>query len=227
MTPARRYEFRVYEQLGELYIKQERTKDAADTFGAVRARNPLHAQAPQLQARVIEIYERAASPRWRSTRRRNTSRYGVTSEFRRPTPKAGSGAAAGQDAPGRAGALLSRERAEEQGQRRLPGGGALVPRLPRVVPERPEAAQNNFLLAELLFEDGRFAEAGVEYEKAAYGYPVHEKSADAGYAALLSYARAMKKAPAGRGACRCSAPASPAHCVSPRPSPTDPRAGRC
>ncbi len=30
----RSYEFRVHEQLGELYIKQDRAKDAADTFGA-------------------------------------------------------------------------------------------------------------------------------------------------------------------------------------------------
>ena len=58
-TPARKtYEFRVYEQLGELYIKQERPKDAADTFNQFARKNPLHAQAPVMQARVIEIYER-------------------------------------------------------------------------------------------------------------------------------------------------------------------------
>ena len=51
------YEFRVYEQLGELYLKQERLKDAADTFGAFARRQPLHAQAPLLQARVIDIYQ--------------------------------------------------------------------------------------------------------------------------------------------------------------------------
>src|SRR5205085_108986 len=57
-SDARRgYEFRVYQQLGELYIKQERTKDAADTFGLFARLHPLHAQAPQLQARVIEIYQ--------------------------------------------------------------------------------------------------------------------------------------------------------------------------
>jgi tetratricopeptide (TPR) repeat protein len=46
-TDARRsYEFRVYQQLGELYIKQERTKDAADAFGAFdggKCRKPLSA----------------------------------------------------------------------------------------------------------------------------------------------------------------------------------------
>ena len=45
-----RHEFRVYEQLGELYLKQERLRDAADTFGAFARRQPLHAQAALLQA---------------------------------------------------------------------------------------------------------------------------------------------------------------------------------
>ncbi|HYA66886.1 MAG TPA: tetratricopeptide repeat protein, partial [Burkholderiaceae bacterium] len=52
------------------------------------------------------------------------------------------------------------------------------------------------LLAELLFEDSRFAEAAPEYEKAAYQYAPHAKSADAGYAALLSYAEQEKRATA-------------------------------
>ncbi|MGZ8981229.1 MAG: tetratricopeptide repeat protein, partial [Burkholderiaceae bacterium] len=50
----REYEFRVYQQLGELYIKQERVKDAADTFGAFAQRAPSHPEAPVLQARVID-----------------------------------------------------------------------------------------------------------------------------------------------------------------------------
>ena len=60
-------------------------------------------------------------------------------------------------------------------------------------PQDPQAAQNNFLLAELLYEDARYSEAAVEYEKSAYGYPQHAKSADAGYAALLAYAQQEKR----------------------------------
>ena len=60
-------------------------------------------------------------------------------------------------------------------------------------PKDPQAAQNNFLLAELLYEDKRYSEAAVEYEKSAYGYPQHAKSADAGYAALLAYAQQEKR----------------------------------
>ena len=139
-TPARKtYEFRVYEQLGELYIKQERPKDAADTFNAFARKNPLHAQAPVMQARVIEIYEKSGFVNQAiEARKEYIARYGRTSEFRRVNPEGWEqGAAARQDAPGRARAPLPRDGAEDQVERRLAGGGALVPRVPGVVPERP------------------------------------------------------------------------------------------
>jgi TolA-binding protein len=54
-------------------------------------------------------------------------------------------------------------------------------------PGEPDTANTNFLLAEILYESGDFADAVVEYERTAYDYEVHEHSAEAGYAALLSY----------------------------------------
>jgi tetratricopeptide (TPR) repeat protein len=89
---ARSYEYRVYEQLGELYIKQDRVKDAADTYSAFVARQPLHAQAPQLQAkRDRHLRAQRLAPCWRSMRR---SDYVVALWHRQrvpqaPTPKAG------------------------------------------------------------------------------------------------------------------------------------------
>ena len=93
-------------------------------------------------------------------------------------------------------------------------------------PTTRQRAQNNFLLAELLFEDERFAEAAIEYEKTAYGYPAHAKSADAGYAALLAYAQQQKKARARRP----SVPALQRSSVDSalrfaKAFPADPRAG--
>ena len=139
-SPARRsYEFRVYEQLGELYIKQDRIKDAADTFGLFARRNPLHAQAPQLQARVIEIYERSGFATLAlEAKKEYVASYGVASEFRRANPQGWE----------RAQPLVKTHLTElarhyhasaqkTKSQRRLPGGGALVPRLPRIVPDRP------------------------------------------------------------------------------------------
>ena len=54
-------------------------------------------------------------------------------------------------------------------------------------PQDPEAPATRYLLGEVLFESGRFAEAAREYERTAYDYPLHAKSAAAGYAALIAY----------------------------------------
>jgi len=82
------YEFRIYQQLGELYIKQDRSKDAADTFVAFARRQPLHAQAPQLQARVIDIYQRGGFANQALEAKKDyVSRYGIDSEFSRANPE--------------------------------------------------------------------------------------------------------------------------------------------
>jgi len=49
------------------------------------------------------------------------------------------------------------------------------------------AIEKHFLLAELLFENGRYEQAGHEYEQVAYHYPAHQRAAEAGYSAILSY----------------------------------------
>ena len=225
-SPLRRgYEFRVYAELGELYLKQDRSKDAADTFGLFARRNPLHAQAPVLQARVIETYERSGFATLAlEAKKEYVARYGRESEFRRANP----------DGWERAQPLVKTHLAElarhyhasAQKSRASADYQEAVRWYREYIasfPNAPEAAQSNFLLAELLFEDRRFAEAGVEYEKAAYGYPAHARSSDAGYAALLSYTRQEKDAGADVPALRRAAVASALRFATAFPS--DGRAG--
>ncbi len=192
----REYEFRVYEQLGELYIKQDRTKDAADTFAAFAQRQPLHVQAPVLQSRVIEIYQKGGFGTLALEAKKDyVAHYGARGEFKRANPAAWERAQplvkthlAELARHYHAGAQKSRK--TEDYQQAVRWYRAYL----ESFPSDPQAAQNNFLLAELLFEDARFAEAAVEYEKAAYQYPRHAKSGDAGYAALLAYAQQEKRA---------------------------------
>ena len=190
----RSYEYRVYEQLGELYLKQERVKDAADTFGAFARLHPLDAQAPQLQARVIEIYEGNGFPALALDAKKDyVSRYGIGSEFRRANP---AGWEKAQplvkthltELARYYHASAQKSKASADYQEAVKWYRAYID----AYPDDPETAQNNFLLAELLYEDKRYAEAAVEYEKVAYKYPNHAKAADAGYAALLSYANQEK-----------------------------------
>ena len=52
--------------------------------------------------------------------------------------------------------------------------------------------EKQFLLAELLYEHGDYQSAGREYEQVAYFYPVHNRAADAGYSAILSYKKLLE-----------------------------------
>jgi TolA-binding protein len=200
-SPVRReYEFRVYQQLGELYIKQERVKDAADTFGAFAQRSPSHPQAPVLQARVIDIYASAGfSTLALDAKKQYVTHYGVGSEYQRSNP-AGWTRTAEPLVKTHLEELARYHHAGAQKTKKTEDYQEAVRWYRSYLtsfPQDPQAAQNNFLLAELLYEDARFSEAAVEYEKAAYDYPQHAKSADAGYAALLSYAQQEKRVPAG------------------------------
>ncbi len=192
------YEFRVYQQLGELYIKQERVKDAADTFGAFVRKNPMHAQAPVLAARVIDIYEGGGFANLAlDAKKEYVGRYGVSSEFRKANPE---GWAKAQPlVKTRLSELARHYHASAQKTKASSDYQEAIRWYRDIItgfPGEPDTAKNHFLLGELLFEDAKFAEAAVEYEKTAYGYPKHDKSADAGYAALLAHAEQDKRAAA-------------------------------
>jgi tetratricopeptide (TPR) repeat protein len=187
----RSYEDQVYQNLGELYLKQDRVKDAADTFAAFARNRPLHARAPVLQARVIEIYATNGFATLALDAKKDyVARYGVKSDFRRANPQGWQQAQAlvkthlGELARHyHAAAQQKHESADVQEAVRWYRATL------EAFPDDAEAAQSRFLLAELLFEDQRFADAAVEYEQVAYATtPPHARSADAGYAALLSYA---------------------------------------
>jgi cellulose synthase operon protein C len=209
------YQFRVYQQLAELYIKQERVKDAADTYAAFVKRDPLHAQAPLLQARVVDILEAGGLPlQALNAKKDHVQRYGAQSEFRQSN-------------------ALGWERAQPLVKTHLTDLARHYHAVAQKTKNRADvdeavrwyrtlltdfedddnAPAQRFLLAELLFENQRWASAASEYEAVAYAFtnPALPKrasqqpsprGADAGYAALLSYAeqeKALDKEPAKVG----------------------------
>ena len=196
-TPARRqYEFRVYQQLGELYFKQDRVADGAGVFNAFARRYPTHPQSPLMQSRVIQAYQQAGFTALAlEAKKEFVLRYGVDSEYHRVNGDLAYGRVSQyvkthlEELARHYHSTAQKSKKSEDYQEAARWYRAYVDSFP----SDPRAPAMNFLLAESLFEDRRFAQAASEYERTAYNYPRHQKSADAGYAALLAYAQLGKQ----------------------------------
>src|SRR5512138_1575696 len=184
------YAHRLYEALGDLYIEKERYQDAALAYEAFAKRRPDDRFAPSLQMRTIEAYQKGGfASLVLEGKQAFVERYAFGAPFWRERSVA--------DAPEVAAQLKATQkdlaeyyhaRAQQQKQ---PEDYAAAARWYRAMldsfPQDAEAPGTRYLLAEVLFESGRFAEAAKEYERTAYDYPLHSKSAAAGYAALVAY----------------------------------------
>jgi tetratricopeptide (TPR) repeat protein len=202
-SPQRQaYGFKVYEQLGALYLKQERVKDAADTFALFTRQSPQDTQAPLFQARVIGVYEQNGFANLALQAKKDyVERYGQSGTFRLANAQGWQKVQPLVQI--RLTELARHYHAQAQSGRRGADYQEAVHWYREVLasfPADPQAARNNFLLAELLFEDNHPADAALEYEKSAYGYAAHADGADAGYSALLAYARQLVNAPAAQRA---------------------------
>ncbi len=214
------YVFHVYEQLGEFYLKQDRPKDAADAFTLFAQRAPMDTQAPRLQARVIDTYERAGFATLAlEAKQQFVASYGRQTPFLQANPAAWSLAQPRVQA--HLTELARHHHALAQRSKQAPDVQAAVRWYRELLvsfPDDPQAAHHTFLMAELLFESGQFADAIQAYEQAAYAYPPQAHSADAAYAALLGHAQMIKRAEPGRAPGPAPGPAQGAGQGADRPS---------
>lgn len=184
------YTYLVYRNLGDLYLEKERYVDAAETYEAFVARDELHPRAPLLQVEVIEAYKQGGfATLVLDSKKHFVERYGLRQPYwQQNDPAAHQGVIA--HLKSNLGDLAQYYHAEAQrdGERDDYREAARWYRtFLDYFPDEPDSAHTNFLLAEILYESEDFAQATDEYERTAYDYPRHERSAEAAYAALLSY----------------------------------------
>ncbi|MDX9739560.1 MAG: tetratricopeptide repeat protein [Gammaproteobacteria bacterium] len=190
----------VYSRLAEHYLAERQYEQAADTLHAFVARHPLHEQAPLFQIRVAEIYDRAGEDaRADSARNEFIAGYGRESAYWEQRDLARMPLVSQKL---RDEFLTQAQRSHAEAQRSgLQADYLTAARWYRdylaFFPDDGRAPELSFLLGELLFESGRYAEAVEHYEQSAYRYSPHPKAADAGYAALVSYQRMLEETAEG------------------------------
>jgi len=184
------YAHLLYENLGNLYMEKERYQDAALAYEAFAKRRPDDRFAPSLQAKTIEAYQKGGlTTLVLEGKEAFVERYAFGSPFWQHRDA--------EDAPEVVAQLKANQKdvAEyhhAQAQKtKKPEEYAAAARWYNAMlesfPQDAQAPATRYLLAEVLFESGQYAEAAREYERTAYDHPAHAKSADAGYAAVVSY----------------------------------------
>lgn len=193
------YDYLLYARLGQLFLDKERYQDAADTYKGFVARHPNHAQAPLMQVQVIDSYRLARFPSLvleekevlidiygpKSTYWELHDPEDMPDQFM-PHIKTNL-----MDLAKHHHSMAQKNKKSEHLDRAARYYRDYIDSFP----DDPDTAKNNFLLAEILFDSGRYGEAVVEYERTAYGYMFHDQAAEAGYAALLSYTRQEEQLP--------------------------------
>ncbi len=184
------FSYVIYRNLGDLYLEKERFQDAALTYEAFVVHDPYHAKAPLLQVEVIEAYKQGGFPSLVLDGKKDfVERYGMDGEFWLRNPRESNTEVAAH-LKANLTDLAQYYHAEAQKDGELSDyqeAANWYRKYLAFFPGEADSANTNFLLAEILFESEDFQAATIEYERTSYEYAAHEKSAEAGYAAILAY----------------------------------------
>ena len=184
------FSYVIYRNLGDLYLEKERFVDAAEAYEASVNQDPNHSKSPLLQAEVIEAYKLGGFPTLVLEAKKDyVNRYGLEGEYWSSNVRE-ENSEVDDYLKENLNDLAQYSHAEAQESGELADyqeAARWYRKYLNYFPNEVGSASTNFLLAEILFESKAFDEAADEYERTAYGYPLHEKSAEAGYAAILAY----------------------------------------
>ena len=214
------YEFLIYRNLGDHFASKELFLEAADTYRHFSAVRPYHPQSILLMIDGIEIFQdtkEGKGQRLRLTKEQKqeevrnrkkelVERYGKYIEYWRSNTHHGfdqylirSDAQMEQKIEDYVIATLQELGNYFHGQGKAKKDPLMYQEAAkwyqtflRTFLNHPRSPEINFKLAQVLEDDGHYAEAIREYEKTAYNYPRHEAAADAGHNALLTYEKYKK-----------------------------------
>jgi len=190
----RRYEDRIYSNLGEFYFDKLRYQDAARVYSGFIELNPFHRVAPQFGMRVIEIYDAGGFPMLVVEAKKDfATSYALESGYwshfsAEARPEVVSFLKSNlEDLANHFHALYQDEALAEEQQENYREAQRWYRAYLSSFPQETETPAVHYQFADLLFEQGDYGLAATEYEHIAYEYPVHERSAAAAYAAVFAH----------------------------------------
>ncbi len=193
------YEASVYSHLGEHFLTKRRYADAANAYELYVENNPRSEKAPYFNMRIIEVFKKGGFPRLIVEAKKEFSKkYSMKSDYWTFFNI--------NDNPDVL-AFLKSNLVD------LASHYHSLYQDPKFIKSKTEnyqeaihwyreylfsfekdvqAAKLNNQLAGLLLENNDYLAAGQEYKKIAYDYPLHDESANAGYAAVYAYREYLK-----------------------------------
>ncbi len=197
----RSYEDRVYGNLGEHYLAKLRYDDAAKTYKAFVSLYPFHRAAPRFSMRVVETFTQGGFPQLvLESKREFASKYGLQAEYWRhfkPEELPEVMAYLKTNLKDLATHYHAQYQGAQETSEKLANYREAIRWYRDYLDSFPTDAESppiNYQLADLLFENQDFGDAAKQYERTAYGYPRHSRSADAGYTAVYAYRQQLKAA---------------------------------
>ncbi|MDH3979271.1 MAG: tetratricopeptide repeat protein [Gammaproteobacteria bacterium] len=183
----RSYDEHLYLDLAEVYVEQDQVTEAARTWQVLAQRAPLNPQAPRLIARAISLYRQAGfQQRIVETETVFVRDYGMNSGFW--------AAHLQQDFPDVLQVLQSSLKelahvSHEQARKTHDAGDYQAAaqwyrEYLTSFGDEADAAEMNFQLAELLYENSQYRQAIDEYERTAWSRGEHPRAAEAALGAL-------------------------------------------
>jgi tetratricopeptide (TPR) repeat protein len=195
----RSFEDRIYSNLGEFYLTKLRYNDAAAVYDSFVENNPFHRQAPRFSMRIVEIYEEGDFPILVVDAKKSfATKYGLSSEYwsyfdPAETPEVLALLKTNlTDLANHYHALYQDESLADDRVANFSEASNWYREFLASFPADPESPSINYQLADLLLENDDFYGAAREYERTAYDYAAHERSAAAGYAAIFAHRENLK-----------------------------------
>ncbi len=189
---TRAYEPLVYARLAALHLGKERFSDAAAVYRLFSETHPQHREAPLFLSRVIDVYKQAGfGDKVLQEKQAFIERYQPAATYWRQHDADASPQVMAQvqrhlrDVARHYHALAQ----ANHEARTYAQAGRWYRLFLQAFPRSDQTPLMNFLYAELLTSAGQQGEAARQYEQTAYAYGRHDKAAEAGYAALLAYAK--------------------------------------